>query len=81
MEQPDDANFDDATLGVVSRYILHALRFYFFAFISSRRRRRHQAFFEWFWCLIFPFFLFKNSNFENVRALLCRLVSFISTER
>ena len=81
--EPDDANFDDATLGVVSRYattrfvFISLLRVHFIATTTTTS----EAFFEWFWCLIFPFFLFKNSNFENVRALLCRLVSFLSTER
>ena len=78
--EPDDANFDDATLGVVSRYattrfvFISLLRVHFIATTTTTS----QAFFEWFWCLIFPFFLFKNSNFENVRALLCRLSSLFS---
>ena len=34
-----------------------------------------EAFFEWFWCLIFPFFFSKISNFENSARAVCRVVS------
>ena len=78
--EPDDANFDDATLGVVSRYattrfvFISLLRVHFIATTTTTS----QAFFEWFWCLIFPFFFSRISNFENVRALPCRLSSLFS---
>ena len=82
--EPDDANFDDATLGVVSRYattrfvFISLLRVHFIATTTTTS----QAFFEWFWCLIFPFFLFKNFQFRKcARAAVSSLVSFLSTER
>ena len=73
--EPDDANFDDATLGVVSRYVTRfvfiSLRVHFIATTTTTS----EAFFEWFWCLIFPFFFSKISNFENSARAVCRVVS------
>ena len=55
-----------------------ALRVHFIATTTTTS----QAFFEWFWCLIFPFFLFKNFQFRKcARAAVSSLVSFLSTER
>jgi len=78
--EPDDANFDDATLGVVSRYattrfvFISLLRVHFIATTTTTS----QAFFEWFWCLIFPFFSFQKFPISKMCARCCVVSSLFS---